>query len=183
MVSGLRQQSASARRRLFAHAIVPSDPLPTFISIPRFHPQVVQGTINFAVGTPGPELIPKQALDAALTAAVARNTDPLMYQYARIRGTDPFGTAVAAFLQSNGLRDVKASHVCASFGNSLALATIAKIFACPGDCAVVEDPTYFLAGKIFADAGIRCVRVGVDCDGLQVASDTLNLFPSSTVGT
>ena len=65
----------------------------------------------------------------------------------------------------------------------LALATIAKIFACPGNCAVVEDPTYFLAGKIFADAGIRCVRVGVDCDGLQVASDTLNLFPSSTVGT
>ena len=50
----------------------------------------------------------------------------------------------------------------------MALASIAKIFARPNQCAVVEEPTYFLAGKMFADAGLRCVRVPVDSMGMDV---------------
>jgi 2-aminoadipate transaminase len=130
---------------------------------------VAPGVINFAVGIPGANTIPKKAIDDAFADAIAANKDPLMYQYSKMEGTRAFRASMASFLRANGLPGLEPEHICASFGNSLALATVAKIFARPGACAVVEDPTYFLAGKMFHDAGLRVVRVGMDHGGLQVS--------------
>jgi len=183
--------------------------------------EVAPGVINFAVGTPGASLIPKQDLDAAFAAALAANNDPLIYQYARIEGTLAFRQSLADFLNAHGCPSpvtgfrIAPENLCVSFGNSLALATIAvsilefsfvyvcghmhvcmyacmhvcmyacmhvcmyacmhvcvcyvcmmyvraraqKLFARPGRCVVVEEPTYFLAGKIFADAGEICATM------------------------
>ena len=64
--------------------------------------EVAPGVINFAVGTPGASLIPKQDLDAAFAAALAANHDPLIYQYAKIEGTLAFRQSLADFLNAHG---------------------------------------------------------------------------------
>jgi DNA-binding transcriptional MocR family regulator len=93
--------------------------------------EVAPGVINFAVGTPGASLIPKQDLDAAFAAALAANNDPLIYQYARIEGTLAFRQSLADFLNAHGCPSpvtgfrIAPENLCVSFGNSLALATIA----------------------------------------------------------
>jgi len=140
------------------------------------------GVINFAIGTPGPDLIPKKAIDAAFTSAISENQDPLMYQYALSEGTSPFRKSLAKFLTEQNFSyeggAVQEENLSATFGNSLGLVTVSKLFAKPGDIVVVEDPTYFLAGKMFQDQGLRCVRVGVDEHGLKV--DDLEGWLSST---
>jgi DNA-binding transcriptional MocR family regulator len=93
--------------------------------------EVAPGVINFAVGTPGASLIPKQDLDAAFAAALAANHDPLIYQYAKIEGTLAFRQSLADFLNAHGCPSpvtgfhIAPENLCVSFGNSLALATIA----------------------------------------------------------
>ena len=91
--------------------------------------EVAPGVINFAVGVPGKSLIPKNELDEAVAAATAANSDAFMYQYAKIEGTQAFRASVAALLRANGLTHVGSQNICATFGNSLGLATLAKIFA------------------------------------------------------
>ena len=134
--------------------------------------------INFAVGTPGPGLIPKGDIDDAVAEALSSNPDPLIYQYAKIEGTAAWREALAGFLREQGAMHLTADHLCATFGNSLALASIAKTLARPGQCAIVEHPTYFLAGKMFTDAGLRCVRCAVDALGMEV--DKLQDWLAST---
>ena len=64
-------------------------------------------------------------IDGAVAAALC-NQDPLMYQYAKVEGTRAWREALAGFLRGQGATKLTADHICASFGNSLALASIAK---------------------------------------------------------
>ena len=67
-------------------------------------------------------------IDGAVAAALC-NQDPLMYQYAKVEGTRAWREALAGFLRGQGATKLTADHICASFGNSLALASIAKTLA------------------------------------------------------
>lgn len=61
-----------------------------------------------------------------------------------------------------------------SNGVSQALDMICARMTEPGDTIVVEDPTYFLALRIFADHRLRVLSVPVDTDGMQIdALETL----------
>ena len=53
-------------------------------------------------------------------------------------------------------------------GASGALDLLCTLYTRPGDVIFVEQPTYFLALRIFADHGLRPVAVPVDDDGLDV---------------
>ena len=59
-------------------------------------------------------------------------------------------------------------HLFLSAGASQGLDLICTLFAQPGDVIFVEEPTYFLALRIFADHRLRVVSLPTDAHGLDL---------------
>lgn len=123
--------------------------------------------IHFGIGQPGPSVLPvdlmKQASDHCLTRG-----DPLMLNYGPEQGDGPFLEALAGFLSPAYGFSVDPLSLMVVGGASHALDIVATFFTQPGDIVVVEEPTYFLAHRIFRDYGLEIVTVPVDEDGLIV---------------
>ena len=119
---------------------------------------------NFIVGQPSESLIPRQVLDTAFQRTLLFNTDPYIYQYASSQGPLPLRKQLARYLSSTGLypSQISEKHLCISFGNSSGIAMAISSLSKPGDRVVVEDPTYFLIGKILRDAGLDMSTCTVD---------------------
>ena len=53
-------------------------------------------------------------------------------------------------------------------GNSQALDFVCSVFTRPGDTVICEEPSYFLAFRIFEDHGLEIVPVPTNEDGMDV---------------
>lgn len=111
---------------------------------------------NFIVGQPSDALIPHKMLNEAFIRAISANTDPYIYQYASSQGPVPIRSDLSKFLAGTKMYppELAANNLCISFGNSHGIAAATGSLSKAGDIAVVEDPTYFLIGKILRDAGL-----------------------------
>jgi DNA-binding transcriptional MocR family regulator len=66
-------------------------------------------------------------------------------------------------------------------GASSALDLLCTLYTRPGDLIFVEEPSYFLALRIFEDHGLRIVPIPMDDDGLRLdALDEPNSLQSSS---
>lgn len=65
---------------------------------------------------------------------------------------------------------VDAKSVVVTAGSSGGLDLLLTMFASPGDTVLVEQPTYFLALRMFADHGLRVVGIDGDGDGPSPAA-------------
>ncbi len=125
------------------------------------------GTINFGVGQPSADLLPVALLEEASRAffATARPED---LNYGALQGDERFRDALAAFLGREYGQPVDAGSLVLSGGNSQALDFCCARLLTPGDVVFVEEPSYFLAFRIFADHAARVVGIPVDADGLDL---------------
>ena len=125
-------------------------------------PQVV----DMALGHPSPGLLP---LDLMRTAAEQRfdQGDPLILQYGQEQGDLGFRTELARFLEQRTGGDVAPETLMVTGGVSQAIALLCSLYTRPGDEVVVEDPTYFLALRIFADFGLKVTSLPGDAEGLD----------------
>lgn len=125
------------------------------------------GTINFGIGQPSGDLLPadliRQAADAFL--ACARPAD---LNYGERQGDASFRAALAGFLSTEYGAPVDAGSLFATTGSSQALDYVCARFTQPGDVVVVEEPSYFLAFRIFQDHGLDIVPVPLDDDGMDL---------------
>ena len=125
------------------------------------------GTINFGVGQPSPDLLPvdlmRKASESFLSCA-----QPDELNYGERQGDVRFREALASFLSTGYAEPVSADSLFLSCGNSQALDFICALFTRPGDTVIVEEPSYFLAFRIFMDHGLNIVSVPVDEDGLDI---------------
>jgi DNA-binding transcriptional MocR family regulator len=78
--------------------------------------------------------------------------------------------ALAEFLGRGYGFLVDSDHLFVTNGISNALDLICAHFTHPGDTIFVEEPTYFLALRIFADHDLRIVPIKTDIGGLVVKS-------------
>lgn len=128
-----------------------------------------EGFINLGLGQPSPRLLP-----AELFAEAARScldcADPLLYQYGRRAGPEPFREALALFLERAYGRPVAINELAAAGSISLNIALLADVFSEPGDLIACEENTYFLAANILARGGRELVGVPMDDEGLDVAA-------------
>ena len=127
---------------------------------------------NFVVGQPGAELIPQSLLDRAVTQTLSENIDPFIYQYGPARGPFPARAELVKFLISSNRypQNITASSLIMTYGNSHAIGVAVQSLTEPGDTILVEEPTYFLAGKIFQDCRVQIHACGVDpSTGLDVS--------------
>jgi 2-aminoadipate transaminase len=144
--------------------------------------EVSADRIDLALGHPSPSLLPLELLRKA--AARLRLEDRSCLQYGYEQGDLRFRTRLARFLswayappaggrpQADGaLRvshtaEVSAEELFVSGGVSQALDLICSLFTRPGDLVLVEEPSYFLALRIFADHGLRVEGLATDRHGL-----------------
>lgn len=131
------------------------------------------GYIDLGAGFPSADLLPVELMQRAtqhrfasgernyLQYGLEAGAPALRQQLAQLlaeRYIDPAGKPLA----------IDYDGIFISNGVSQALELICALFTAPGDTIVVEEPTYFLALRIFADRGLRILSVPTDADGMRI---------------
>lgn len=127
---------------------------------------VPPGVIDLGLGHPSLSLLPQGLLAQAAHHRFAQD-DRDALQYGPEQGGPGLRHALAAFLSTAYATPVPADGLIITNGVSQALDMICTVFTRPGDTVLVEEPTYFLALRIFADHGLRVVSAPMDGDGLD----------------
>jgi len=123
------------------------------------------GFIDLGLGDPQFDLLPLDLLrDAAQTRL--SQTDHSFLQYGAEQGDGYFRAALADFLSARYGFPVSSETLFVTSGISSGLDLLCALFTRPGDAIFVEEPSYFLALRIFADHGLRVVSIRTDEAGL-----------------
>lgn len=125
------------------------------------------GTINLGIGQPSPDLLPVGLIREAADRMLARAA-PNDLNYGELAGDAGFRTALAGFLGAEYGAPAAADSLFVTAGNSQALDFVCSVFTRPGDTVIVEEPSYFLAFRIFEDHGLDIVPVPLDEHGMDI---------------
>ncbi len=128
---------------------------------------VPAGMIDFGIGQPGFDLLPIDIIRRAASRRLAEG-DTTLLNYGYEQGDGYFRLALAGFLNLNYGRPVGAEELFVTAGASQALDLVCTLFTRPGDVVFVEEPTYFLALRIFADHGLKVISLPMDDEGLII---------------
>ncbi|CAE8601644.1 unnamed protein product [Polarella glacialis] len=104
-------------------------------------------------------------LSAARLDAASEEAFPL--QYSSGLGTARFNERLAEFLRREYKSAVFADGLLTTNGVSHGLELISSALTQPGDVVIMEEPSYFLAHKIFLDHGLRVFGAAIDEHGLD----------------
>ncbi len=123
--------------------------------------------IHLGIGQPSSYLLPVKELEKAAAHCLSKESR-FFLAYGKSQGNSNFRKTLASFLSNVYPQNVDPEHLCITNGNSQALELICTVFARPGDIVLVEEPSYFLALKIFADHHLNLVSIPVDENGLVI---------------
>jgi DNA-binding transcriptional MocR family regulator len=125
------------------------------------------GTVNFGVGQPSDDLLPVDLIREA-TAKLLAGALPQDLNYGERQGDPGFRNALAGLLSEEYSCPADADSLIVTAGNSQALDFVCALFTRPGDTVIVEEPSYFLAFRIFEDHGLNIVSVPTDAEGMDI---------------
>lgn len=126
------------------------------------------GVIDLTWGHPDPSTFALDAIGHATTKVLASHGWQTA-TYGAPHGAGYTRDAIAAQLTATDT-EVDADEVIVTAGSSGGLDLLLTMLAVPGDVVIVEQPTYFLALRMFADHGLRVVGVANDEHGPAAAS-------------
>lgn len=129
--------------------------------------EVPPDVIDLGLGHPGWDLLPLEIMRRAAETRL-QQPDASLLQYGLEQGDGYFRRALAAFLTRFYDLPVSMDTLFVSAGASLALDLICTLYTRPGDVVFVEEPSYFLALRIFADHHLQIVAVPTDAHGLDL---------------
>jgi 2-aminoadipate transaminase len=89
-------------------------------------------------------------------------------QYAPRPGLPELRARIVEQMAADGMT-ITRDHVLVTNGAKHAIDLICRLLLDEGDSIVVTTPTYFTAIPIFRSFGVRCIEIGQDRDGLDVA--------------
>jgi len=128
---------------------------------------VPEGVINFGIGQPHEDLLPIDKMAQAASHCLNKGNRSIL-QYGMQQGADNFRIALSQFLGQEYGAPVDADHLFITAGISQTLDLICSLLTEPGDTIFIEEPSYFLALRIFADYKLNIVGIPVDQDGLII---------------
>lgn len=128
--------------------------------------------IDLGIGHPQNKFLPIEIIQKAAQARFSAG-DPYFLQYGPRQGDGYLRLALANFLGRQYRLPVNPDHLFITNGASMGLALVCSLFSKPGDTILVEEPTYFLALKIFNDCRLKPVSIPVDQNGMDL--DVLEL--------
>jgi len=137
----------------------------TELQITQF--ELPSGFIDLGMGNPDLALLPLDALRQSSENFFAQK-DPRPLQYGIEQGSGYFRQGLADFLTDAYGAEVDPRLLFITSGASSALDLICSLMTRPGDVVFAEEPSYFLALRIFEDHGLRVVPVPMDDDGLDL---------------
>jgi len=138
-----------------------------FMSFQTVQNQVPPDMIDLGLGDPNPALFPVDALRAAAEERL-KQADTSFLQYGVEQGDAYFRLALARFLSRNYGLPMESETIFVTAGISSALDLLCTVFTQAGDTIFVEEPTYFLAPKIFGDHKLNIVPIPTDESGLII---------------
>ncbi len=121
--------------------------------------------IHLGIGQPSMYLLPINKMEKAAAHCLSKKSRSFL-AYGDERGNPNFRQTLSGFLSDQYPKPVNPDQLLITNGNSQALDFICNLFTNPGDTILVEEPTYFLALRIFADRGLNLVSIPVDDKGL-----------------
>ena len=125
--------------------------------------------IDLGLGDPPTSLLPLDLIRDSAQAQLSQEDNSFL-QYGAEQGNGFFRLALANFLTQNYGFDVQAGNLFVTNGISKALDLICTLFTQAGNVIFVEEPTYFLALKIFADHRLQVIPIETDENGLIIES-------------
>ena len=131
--------------------------------------QVSPDVIDLGLGDPSLSLLPLDLIREAAEARLSQNDNSFL-QYGAEQGDGYFRLALAGFLSKGYGFDVKSESLFVTNGISKALDLICTLFTKSEDTIFVEEPTYFLALRIFADHHLNVISIDTDENGLVIES-------------
>jgi 2-aminoadipate transaminase len=123
--------------------------------------------IDLGLGDPNPGLLPTDAIARAAQERF-RQGDASFLQYGAEQGDGYFRLSLAEFLGRNYHLPTNPENIFVTNGVSSALDLLCTCLTQAGDTIFVEEPTYFLAPKIFADHRLKIVPIPTDENGLII---------------
>jgi len=123
--------------------------------------------IDLGLGDPQFSLLPLEVLRRAAEERMAQN-DPSFLQYGAEQGDGNFRRALADFLSRRYGTPVTSDSLFITNGASGGLDLLCTLLTHPGDTIFVEEPSYFLALRIFEDHGLQVVPIQTDEQGLMI---------------
>ena len=128
---------------------------------------VPEGWIDFGIGQPHIDILP---LDQMAKAAAHRleQGDRNVLQYGMQQGDGNFRISLSQFLSAEYGLPVDPEHLFITAGISQALDQICALHTRPGSTVIVEEPSYFLALRIFADYKLKIISTPIDENGLII---------------
>ncbi len=128
---------------------------------------VPEGWIDFGIGQPQIDILPLEYLAKAAAHQFGKK-DRNILQYGIQQGNGDFRISLAKFLETQYNAAVDPGHLFITAGISQALDQICTLHTRPGDTVIVEEPSYFLALRIFADYELNIVGTPIDENGLII---------------
>ena len=125
--------------------------------------------INLGIGQPNNKQLPIDWIN--LTISNIKITDPSFLQYHAIEGYSLILERIKYWLEykyfnNNGVINI--NELFMTNGNTGALHLIMTLMMKPGDYIIIENPTYFIAKKIFEEYGLQCLYVNMEDDGFDI---------------
>jgi DNA-binding transcriptional MocR family regulator len=125
------------------------------------------GTIDLGVGMPSADLLPVDLLRLASDSFFS-GAHPFELNYGVLQGDERLLDSLAGYLTAGYGHSSSPESLFVTAGNSQALDLVSTVFSKPGDTVLVEEPSYYLAFKIFRDHGLNLVGVPIDVHGITV---------------
>ena len=125
------------------------------------------GLIDLGMGNPDLNLLPVEKIRQSAETYFSSG-DPRPLQYGAERGNGYFRAALADFLSQALPTTLRPNQLFITSGASSALDLLCTLYTRPGDVVFVEEPTYFLALRVFQEHGLRTVPIAIDNNGLRL---------------
>jgi GntR family transcriptional regulator/MocR family aminotransferase len=129
-------------------------------------PAIPAGCIDFSPGGGGADLFPVDEFRRVLQNILRREGTAAL-GYGDPRGYPPLRATIAGVLASQGLQ-TSPENVLITSGSQQAIALACQTLLQPGDCLLVEAPTYASGLDLFSGLGLKVIDVPLDENGLQM---------------
>lgn len=121
--------------------------------------------ISFAGGLPAPELFPAKEIAAAY-GEVLSSAPAAALQYGVTEGYLPLREWLAERLRGQGI-PASAERLLVVSGSQQGIDLVARALVNPGDCVLVENPTYLAALQAFSAYEANLVAIPSDASGMR----------------
>jgi len=136
--------------------------------------QIPPDIIDLGAGEPNQFVFPLEIIRRAAEERFAQG-DTSFLQYGAEQGDGYFRLALAQFLSRGYGLPMSPENIFITAGISSALDLLCTLFTQAGDTIFVEETTYFVAPRIFADHHLNIVPIAMDENGLTIESIEENL--------